>query len=91
MVSSLVAGETPDGLLLEELIAHRIATQLTLEHRIDDNLYLRAEEAFGRQGVLDIVILVGIYQTVCGLLNAFEIPAPRPDHDHEGEAVGHSR
>jgi len=91
VVDSLVAGDTPDGLLLEELIAHRVARQLTLERRINENLYRIAEDGFGRRGVLDIVILVGIYQTVCGLLNAFAIPAPSPDHDHEGEAVGHRR
>ncbi len=91
VVNSLVAGETPHGLLPEELIVHRITRQLTLERRIDDNLYQIAEDGFGHQGVLDIVILVGIYQTVCGLLSAFEIPAPSPDHDHEGQAVGHRR
>lgn len=88
VVASLVAGETPDGLLLEELIAHRVGRQLTLERRIDDNLYRIAEDGFGRSGVLDIVILEGIYQTVCGLLNAFGIAAPSPDPDHEVRRSG---
>lgn len=91
VVNSLVAGETPDGTAPKELIAHRVARQLTVERRVDDNLFQSAEDCFGRQGVLDIVILAGIYQTVCGLLNAFLIPAPRPDHDREGQAAGNRR
>lgn len=87
VVISLVAGETPDGLPPEELIAHRVARQLTVERRIDDSLYRMAEDSFGRQGVLDIVILVGIYQTVCGLLNAFEIPAPSPVRGQSSKAL----
>jgi len=91
VVISLVAGETPDGLQPEELIAHRVARQLTAERRIEDSLYWIAEQGFGRQGVLDIVILVGIYQTVCGLLNAFEIPAPSPVRSQSSQALGHGR
>lgn len=91
IIDSLVAGETPIGLLPEELIAHRVARQLTLERRIDDNRYRITEGGLGRRGVLDIVFLVGIYQAVCGLLNAFAIPGPSPDQDHEGEAIGHRR
>lgn len=84
----MAAGKTPDGLLPEEPLAHRAARQLPVEHQVDDNLYHLAEERFGRQGVLDLVILVGIYQTVCGLLNAFETPAPTQDHDDEGPSRG---
>lgn len=87
VVISLVAGETPDGLQPEELIAHRVARQLTVERRIDNSLYRMAEDSIGRQGVLDIVMLVGIYQTVCGLLNAFEIPAPSPVRGPSSQAL----
>lgn len=80
----MAAAKTPDGLLPEEPLAHRAARQLPVEHQVDDNLYPLAEERFGRQGVLDLVILVGIHQTVCELLNAFETPAPTQDHDDEG-------
>jgi 4-carboxymuconolactone decarboxylase len=32
----------------------------------------------------DIVLLVGIYHTVCAMLNAFEIPAPGKSKDGSG-------
>jgi len=47
VVISLVAGETPDGLQPEDLSAHRVARQLTVERRIDDSLYRMAEDSFG--------------------------------------------
>jgi hypothetical protein len=36
-----------------------------------------AEAAFGTRGLADMLFLIGAYQTVCGVLNAFEIPAPK--------------
>ena len=41
------------------------------------NLFRAAEHAFGQRGLVEIAYLTGIYHTVCALLNAFEIPAPR--------------
>lgn len=29
----------------------------------------------GAQGITDMLFLIGAYQTVCGILSAFEIPA----------------
>jgi len=55
-------------------IASRVA--LSLEHRLDDALYREAEKLLGAKGIMDAVILTGVYHTVCAILNAFEIPAP---------------
>jgi 4-carboxymuconolactone decarboxylase len=49
---------------------------LSVEHRLDDALYREAESLFHPEGVADIAMLTGIYQTVCAILNAFAIPAP---------------
>jgi 4-carboxymuconolactone decarboxylase len=73
----LTAGGLPDELSDEEKIAQRYARQLSTEHRIDAALYSAAEKAFGQRGLVEIVYLAGAYHTVCALLNAFEIPAPR--------------
>jgi 4-carboxymuconolactone decarboxylase len=35
-----------------------------------------ASSSGGPEGVGDIVVLTGIYHTVCAMLNAFAIPAP---------------
>ena len=76
MIKMVVAGGSPDDLNEAETLALRYARQLSAEHRVDAPLYEAAREAFGPQGLVDITYLTGIYHIVCGLLNAFDIPAP---------------
>ena len=73
---TLAAGGLSDDLSEQEKIAQRYVTQLAAYHHVDDPLYRAAEAAFGGQGLVDIALLMGLYQTVCGLLNGFDIPAP---------------
>ena len=75
-IQALVAGGSSDELLPDERIAHRFARQLTLERKVDTDLYREAETAFGMTALVDMVYLVGMYLLTCALLNAFEIPAP---------------
>ena len=67
---------TTDGFAPDELAAHRFADELVRTHRVARATYDAALEAFGRDGVLDLVHLVGMYLATSALLNAFEIPAP---------------
>ena len=76
-IRTLATGGLPDDLSDEEKIAQRYARQLSAEHHVDAALYSVAERAFGHRGLVEIAYLPGAYHTVCALLNAFEIPAPR--------------
>jgi len=76
-IRTLAVGGLPDDLSDQEKIAQRYARQLSTEHRVDTALYSAAEHAFGKQGLVDIIYLTGIYHIVCALLNGFEIPAPK--------------
>ncbi|MEH2184410.1 carboxymuconolactone decarboxylase family protein [Nostoc sp.] len=76
-IRSLVSGGLPNDLSDQEKIAQRFALQLSTEHCVDDALYREAERTFGQQGLVDAITLIGIYHSVCALLNAFEIPAPQ--------------
>ncbi len=76
-IRSLASGGLPDDLSDQEKIAQRFARQISTEHRVEDALYQEAEQAFGQQGLVDAITLIGIYHSVCALLNAFEIPAPQ--------------
>jgi 4-carboxymuconolactone decarboxylase len=75
-VKALANGEIPDELSEDEKIAGRLARQLTSTHRVDDTLYSEAEKAFGSQGLVDMVALIGAYHGVCTTLSLFEVPAP---------------
>jgi 4-carboxymuconolactone decarboxylase len=75
-IRTLAAGGLPDDLDGQEKIAQRYARQLSLERRVDADLYAEAEQSFGLQGLADIIYLIGIYHIVCGFLNSFDVPAP---------------
>jgi 4-carboxymuconolactone decarboxylase len=75
-IATLAAGRVPDELSPSEQAAWRVAHQLSVDRRIDQRVYDQAQEAFGDRGLADMLLLIGAYHTVCGLLNAFDIPAP---------------
>ncbi|WP_433787762.1 carboxymuconolactone decarboxylase family protein [Actinomycetospora sp. CA-101289] len=75
VIAGLRAGDTA-GFAPDELAAHRFADELVRTHRVADATYAAAQDAFGRDGVLDLVHLVGMYLATSALLNAFEVPAP---------------
>jgi 4-carboxymuconolactone decarboxylase len=75
-VRTLAEGGLPNDLSDKEAVAHRVARALSVGHRIDDALYRGACNLLGPNGIMDVVVLTGIYQTVCAILNAFETPAP---------------
>jgi 4-carboxymuconolactone decarboxylase len=76
VVAALVAGRPPDFRNEQEASAHEFTRQLVGKHRVDAAAYRRAEQAFGQRGLVDMVLLIGLYLATCSLLNAFEVPAP---------------
>ena len=78
VVEALLAGHPPDFRNEQEAIAHTFTRQLVVEHRVETETYARAQQAFGHKGVVDMVLLIGLYLATCSLINAFEVPAPDP-------------
>jgi 4-carboxymuconolactone decarboxylase len=76
-ISQLSAGEPGEDLSEAEQVAQRFATQLTASRRIEDDVFAAAKTSFGLKGLVDMVNLIGAYQTVCGLLNGFAVPVPK--------------
>jgi 4-carboxymuconolactone decarboxylase len=76
-ITALVNGGMPEDLSDHEKIAARLARELSTSHRVGDELYREAEQAFGRKGLFDMVAVMGVYHTVCSALALFEVPAPR--------------
>jgi 4-carboxymuconolactone decarboxylase len=75
-VQVLAAGEMPGQLTAAEQAAWRFTHQLTTQRHVEQPVYDKAYAAFGARGITDMLSLIGAYQTVCGILNAFDIPAP---------------
>lgn len=79
-VEALATGDMPGELSASERTAWRFTRGLMAERRVEQPVYDEARTAFGTEGVADMVLLIGAYQTVCGLLNTFEIPVPETSH-----------
>jgi 4-carboxymuconolactone decarboxylase len=75
-VRALARGQPSDELTNDERLAQQFTQQLTADRRVEDALYQAASAAFGEKGAVDMIVLVGCYQVVCSVLNAFEVPAP---------------
>jgi 4-carboxymuconolactone decarboxylase len=78
VVAALLAGELPDFRNDQEAVAHAFTRQLVGEHRVETETYTQAKQAFGHKGLVDMVLLIGLYLATCSLINAFEVPAPDP-------------
>jgi 4-carboxymuconolactone decarboxylase len=75
-VQALAAGQMPAQLPATERAAWRFTHQLVTQRRVEQPVYDEAHATLGALGITDMISLIGAYQTVCGILNAFEIPAP---------------
>ena len=75
-VSALAAGKSSDDLTASRAGGVPRYACAYGAHRLDAALFEEAQSAFGRDGLIDIVFLIGRYLTICALLNAFEVPAP---------------
>jgi 4-carboxymuconolactone decarboxylase len=75
-VHILADGGLPEDLSDAEAVAHRVARALSVEHRLDEALYRDAVGHFKADGLMDILMLAGIYHAVCAIRNGFAVPAP---------------
>jgi len=78
-IAELAAGSPARDLTEAEQVAQRFTTELTASRRVDDALFNAAKEHFGLKGLVDLLSLIGAYQTVCGLLNGFAFRRQRVD------------
>lgn len=75
-IAAIRAHAPDDALDGDELAAHRFVDELVRTHRVAQPTYDAALAAFGRDGVLDMTQLTGMYLATSALLNALEVPAP---------------
>ena len=76
VIAGIRDGATTAAFSPEEGVVHDFVQSLVVHHAVDDVLYRHAVDLLGRQAVVDMVHLVGLYLATSALLNAFEVPAP---------------
>ncbi|HEX6432483.1 MAG TPA: hypothetical protein VF008_32540 [Niastella sp.] len=75
-VATLAAAERPGELSDEEAIAHDVARALVTGRIVPASTYKRALQLLGRNGVGELMYLIGGYCLIAMLLNGFDVPAP---------------
>lgn len=78
-IATLAAGGRPAVLNDEEGIAHEVARVLAIGRILPASTYARALEVLGRDGLGELVFLIGGYGLIAMLLNAFDVPVPGAD------------
>ena len=61
----------------DEQLTYDIATSLHEDHQLPPGLYQRAIDAFGEEGLMEIIGTIGYYTFISMTLNAFEVEVPQ--------------
>src|SRR6478672_62480 len=75
-LATIVAGQRPVDLTLDEAIAYDFASALVNGGVLPELTYKRAIAAFGQHGAAELSYLVGLYALVSITLNTFDVPVP---------------
>lgn len=62
----------------DESVVYRVATTLLSEKQINQDLYDEAYRILGRDGLIDLVGVLGYYGLISMTINVFDIDAPPP-------------
>ena len=76
MIETIKACERPNFNDDRDAAVHDLAYALHRAHHVDDETYRRAVDAFGEQGVAELINLCGFYTMVSMSLNTFRIDVP---------------
>ncbi|HEY7200393.1 MAG TPA: carboxymuconolactone decarboxylase family protein [Candidatus Dormibacteraeota bacterium] len=75
-IDAVFARRRPEAAPEDELLAYDVCVALHETHRLPAELYARAVERFGEQGVVEIVGTIGFYTMVAMTLSAFDVGVP---------------
>lgn len=74
VIADVFALRRPAAAPADELVTIDVCRALHGTHQLPPNLYERAVETFGEQGLVELMATIGFYTFVSMTLNAFDIP-----------------
>ncbi len=77
-IATIVAGQRPSDLTLQEAVAYDAASALVAGGVLPELTYRQAIAEFGEVGAAEFIYLVGLYCMVSVTLNGFDVPVPEP-------------
>jgi len=75
----LAAGRRPAGMKEDEAILYDLAMQIYRDKAVTDTMYDKAQIQFGERGILDLIGIMGYYDTVAMILIAARAIPPHDD------------
>ena len=75
----LAAGRRPEGMKEDERILDDLAMQIYRDKAVTDTMYDKAQIQFGERGILDLIGIMGYYDTVAMILIAARAIPPHDD------------
>lgn len=88
VIAAIAANEVPDFADPKARLVYDYAQMLHRSRGVTAELHAAAQEAFGEQGVVELVGLLGYYTLVAMTLNAFEIGLPEAFSPELGSGPG---
>ena len=76
IAEDLAHGRVPANMKPDEQVIYDFTTELHRRHGVSDALYKRAIDAFGEQGVADLIAVNGYYVLVAMTVNVDRTPMP---------------
>ncbi len=74
VIDAVFAGRRPESAPADELLTYDVVGALHETHDLPLPLYQQAVEAFGEQGLMELITTIGFYGFVSLTLNAFNVP-----------------
>lgn len=74
VIEAIFERRRPEMAPADELLTYDVVTALHETHDLPIDLYRRAVERFGEQGLMELITTIGFYSFVSLTLNAFNIP-----------------
>lgn len=73
-LASLAEGRRPASMAPDEELAYEVCEELVRTHGLSDGTYQAAQLAFGEQGIIDMLGLIGYFTTVSMIMNVAHTP-----------------
>jgi 4-carboxymuconolactone decarboxylase len=74
IADAIAQGQRPTGMQPDEAAVYNFCTEMLTTKQVGDATFKAARDAFGERGVVDLIGVMGWYQTVSMLLNADRYP-----------------
>ena len=78
IIDAVLAGRDPKLTDPHERAVHRFAAALVAGAKLSDAEFAEIEKAIGRDGIAEVLVLIGYYTSVALGMKVHEVPVPQP-------------